>query len=699
MRPTLLRLCTAMAALMLSLTLTAQALPNPVQPYRKLSPGPARTVTGATLAVGSARLTFTGAWAPLLCEGKPVGLFLDGQGTLEYRSGFLAEEPVFARNLKTWSGLTPVKTPQGLTVSLPFKSARILWVGQAPPPWQGQPAPALEADLAGFQDRFQRLELHSPGPKLALQAANAPDRPLAIMELEQGKTRWIYTYDGFDRLEETLAWVEPIQKAQALEDGHLSLERVSWQPLGWDPRKDAGPVPFQVLDLDLDLRTQDQLQAQVVVKETLLAGMDGIRIMDFGLMHPRLTDQGLLRLEVARVTDGDGRDLAFDQDWNHLTVRLASPTRTGQRFTLTFQYGGRFLYHPGGNNLWELAVGGDWHPSLPYAAGEFCTFHGTVRTGGDWLAFLPGETVRRGRDGDWNLVETRSTRPLNNLTVVGGKYFTSEDTRDGLTVRIATYAFKPGVAKTVLLDQAFNMVKFYQGFLGPFPFKEFQIVQKPEWGHGQAPPGMMYITREAFEQLSYHQRAVQSATTEAEYFAGAGTPGLPSVAKTWDIRKVFAHEIAHQYWGTVVKPAAFTDYWLNEAFAEYSAALYLRTAKGKSYFDSEIGGFFTRAAMAAAAAPIPLVPLLNPRDGFEHFSMGQNLLYSKGPALLSALHRDLGEEVFLTWIKSIQSNFRWKFASSRRVFDLLEFIAKRDFKPFQEKYFWGLELPAKGLPK
>ena len=45
-----------------------------------------------------------------------------------------------------------------------------------------------------------------------------------------------------------------------------------------------------------------------------------------------------------------------------------------------------------------------------------------VRVRKPFLAFASGETVRREKDGEWNLVETRMDRPGPFATVIAGKY-------------------------------------------------------------------------------------------------------------------------------------------------------------------------------------------------------------------------------------------------------------------------------------
>ena len=40
-----------------------------------------------------------------------------------------------------------------------------------------------------------------------------------------------------------------------------------------------------------------------------------------------------------------------------------------------------------------------------------------------------------------------------------------------------------------LTNLAFIVIKYYEGFLGPFPFRELNIIEINDYGWGQAPPG------------------------------------------------------------------------------------------------------------------------------------------------------------------------------------------------------------------
>lgn len=68
---------------------------------------------------------------------------------------------------------------------------------------------------------------------------------------------------------------------------------------------------------------------------------------------------------------------------------------------------------------------------------------------------------------------------------------------------------------------------------------------------GQAPPGMMFITKEAFNPL---------INATGRYYSKG-------------VNQRFAHEIAHQDWGFVVKMGSREEQWITEAFSEFATIL------------------------------------------------------------------------------------------------------------------------------
>lgn len=208
----------------------------------------------------------------------------------------------------------------------------------------------------------------------------------------------------------------------------------------------------------------------------------------------------------------------------------------------------------------------------------------------------------------------------------------------------------------------------------PFPFREFNVVQVNTWGYGQAPPGMMIITNEAFN----------------------GKMDDISSFFTRGINQRIAHEIAHQYWGHRVKMPSEEEQWITESFANYSSALALRVMKnqGTSAYEGLLSGWRNQASAYADLGTIPFANRLNwIRDPRATFMARTSLLYEKGGLLLAALHKDMGDRAFAVFMKSIIANFRWKAATTKSVEQLAAMAGKKDYAPLFRDCYWGTRMP------
>ena len=187
----------------------------------------------------------------------------------------------------------------------------------------------------------------------------------------------------------------------------------------------------------------------------------------------------------------------------------------------------------------------DWFPQ-PSLAGQLYTFHALVRVKKPFVPFAPGKTIRRTTEGDENVLETRVDKPICFAVILAGRYTIYEEVKGGVTIRVATYALDNPRAVKQLANLTGNIIQYYEEFLGPFPLPEFNIIEINDIGWGQAPPGTMFITKEAFNPIM------------TAHTGQGGSRG---------VNARFAHEIAHQYWGTVVKMPSLEEQWLTESFA------------------------------------------------------------------------------------------------------------------------------------
>jgi hypothetical protein len=603
-----------------------------------------------------------------------VGLYFQGIGTMEYLSVDPIEAPVVAYVARKSTGLTPEKTAKGLRVKDRFTS--LLWIaaGQEIPQLQGLSPLPLTAAFQAHREKFLRKRGTRLSLPFAEQRLNDPTAPLVWVEMDGGTEDLIYVRTGALNPGEHLLFLHGSRSGEAQFKDALFAATLSGQPIGWD-RRDPPRPRFVLTDVDLEVKASDGKDVKLTVVETIVPQKTALKVLAFelqGTVYTTLGEHLSTRTEhLRKVTDEQGRGLSFEHAADQLLVELAEPAEPDHPLKLRFEIDGDFLVQPGGSDFWELGVW-SWFPQ-PELCEQYYTFHAVVRVKKPFVPFASGRTIRRVQEGDENVLETRLEDPVQFAVILAGKYDFKEEVRDGVTIRVATYAIKNDRAVKQLTDLAATIIGFYKEFLGPFPFPEFNVIEIDDYGFGQAPPGVMFITKEVFNPLG--------GTEENQLFSGGAN-------------ERFAHEIAHQYWGHVVKMPSHEEQWLTESFAEYSAALFLKAGKGEATYKSLVSHWKGRAQFVTDQVPIPLANRAYvANDARSQFLLRVGLLYDKGPYLLAALHRELGDDAFFTFMKSYQKSFRWKFGSTKTVQGLLQFMTKKDYGPFFEQNYWGIGMP------
>lgn len=654
----------------------APGLVEVIDRFEKLQVGnESAPVANMRLTSGHLECVLSSGRAGLVKAGQEVvGLFFEGSGTMEYVSVDPIEAPVVTYVSKKSSGLSPEKTDKG--VRLKDRFTKLLWLvaGEPVPELPGLAPLPLSASFQVHREKFGKSRGSPASYAFALQKFNAPAAPLVWVEMEGGTEDLIYVRDGMENPYERLSALHGSYSGESKLKDMLWPVTLSHQPLGRDRRDPLRPR-FVLTDVDLQVTASDGKDVKLSVVETLVPQKDSRSVFSFDLDSTVYTYFGehlSTRTErVQKVTDEQGRSLGFHH-WNgELLVQLTEPAPPDRPVKVRFEIDGDFLVHPGGSSYWELGAW-SWFPQ-PRLCEQYYTFHSLVRVKKPFVPFAPGKTIRRAVEGDENVLETRVDTPTQFAVILAGDYSFKEEVRDGVNIRVATYALKNDRAVKQLTDLAATIIGFYKEFLGPFPYPEFNIIEIDSYGFGQAPPGVMFITKEAFNPLG--------GAEENQLYSGG-------------VNERFAHEIAHQYWAHAVKMPSHEEEWLSESFAEYSAALFLKAAKGEATYKMLVGHWKGGSRFAIDKAPIPLANRVYvANDAVSQYAIRTGLLYQKGPLLLAALHRQLGDEVFLTFLKSYQKSFRWKFGSTKTVAGLLQFMTKSDFGPFFEENYWGTGLP------
>lgn len=668
-----LRNAIGIAVALLASTLHAQSLTEIAKQFDALSVGDAHAVTGTVLKQGNAEFTLTsGNAAPVLAGAQQIGVFFEGQGNYSYRITDRDELVVATGNAKRMSKIGTQK--EGETIVNDTFTRAFFWIAGAPMPTLGDAsgnalAPAFKDHQAAFADDTSRHAVH----QFLLQRFNASSKPMFRAEVSGGKEHAVYLYDAADLNEESLYTLR--RGTYRITKNFLYPQIISSHPLDRSLRKIPAPR-YTLAAIDYTLVATKENDAKLTMTQTYVGNRPGITVLSLDLYTDFYDQNEKTRYtHVRSVKDANGKELPFDHRKNKLVVQLPSALPPNAAAKLTFEIDGDFLVHPNSDNFWQLGVE-EWLPLPSVLVEQSYTIHSIVKVQKPYIAFAPGKTVRRGEEGEYNVVENTIDKPVQFAVVHAGKYSIDEETRKGVTVRVATYAGKNTRAMKQLTNLAFGVIETYEYFLGPFPFPEFNIIEINLLGYGQAPPATMFITAEAFNPIQDEANRIYSG----------------------GINERFAHEIAHQYWGTAVKMPSSEEQWITESFAEYCAALFLKMAKKDGSYEIAVRNWQSDAAEASKYATIATANRIEMPDDYDTaFFARTSLMYDKGAYLLATLHKELGDQTFLTFLKSYQTSFRGKFGSSESVSGLLKYMTKKDYAPFFEDTFWGTKMPV--MPK
>jgi len=624
-----------------------------------------------SIHVGRFDLAFkTGALARVFAGDEPIGFFFHGEGSWTYASDTPDEFPVMRHDAAEATRWKAVDDGTGRLL-ITDKFHDFLWIAPGSRiPEAAKAAAVPENEFRKHLEAFARRKTDHVAQRLAYRSLADPTGKFVWAEFSGGKQEGIYFLDDVESHAEDLIALKKLEFDSANAPWEWTAETISDQPLHRSFRE--APAPPVVLT-----RVEPQIEAEgeharIRVTETFEAPKSATSTLHISLRSRVFTESALdiRRQELLKVQTADGHAVDFDHRDGRLLLALPRPLSPGAPLTLRFEMDGDVLHAPSGDSYWLLGFD-HWFPQ-PELFGSAFTWKCTVRVKKPYVPIAAGRQLFRRQEGDWNVLSTEIDRPVALPVVLAGRYHVEDVVKEGRTYRIASYAYVNHQATEHLATLASQIIKFYEPFLGPFPWKEFTIIEINSYGFGVAPPAAMFITQEAFSPHRDDYTKLYSKSLTAR----------------------FAHEIAHQYWGHRVRWPDDEEEWMSESFAEYCSGLQVRAEKGASAFSSLVRDWEGRMKDSGDAATLATA---NRLEGERSHRQRFGLLYGRGPFLLSVLHRRIGEEKFLTFLKTFQSNREWKNGSSTLVAGLLKALTGESFEDFFEKYYWGTEMPK--LPK
>jgi aminopeptidase N len=368
-----------------------------------------------------------------------------------------------------------------------------------------------------------------------------------------------------------------------------------------------------------------------------------------GLREIPLDFEGLL-VEGVKV---DGVAAQYKLAGGRLGVTLPGSHQRGERIVVTVKYHG----HPSDGLFFKQNKFGDrtvfadnwpnrahyWFPSIdhPY---DKATVEFFVRAPASFDVVANGALLEETSRQDGTKLTHWSEGvpiPVYNM-VVGATEFSvlSAGAFDGTPLFF--YLFPRDRDRGIKdFGRARQMLEFYAGLVGPYPYEKLALVQSStRFG------GMENSSNIFFDEKSIKGEGLLEGTV--------------------------AHEIAHQWFGDSVTQSDWHHLWLSEGFASYFGNLFFERADGRDKFVVRMLASKERYLKEAAESGARPIYDTSITDLFKLLNRNN---YDKGSWVLHMLRRELGDEKFFAGIRDYYCTFRDRNALTEDFQRVMEFHA------------------------
>ena len=291
-----------------------------------------------------------------------------------------------------------------------------------------------------------------------------------------------------------------------------------------------------------------------------------------------------------------------------------------------------------------LSSSSHWFPDKP---DSMATFEVEVTIPEPFRVVTQGELLFEELKGGYWRSQWISERPTEGLTLVAGKYSVKTRYVDG--IKISTYFLREedGFSE-IFLTAAEEYLKIYSDFLGPFPYKKFDIVQN-FFSSGYGIPTFTLLAPETIRQGKEFLR-----------------PGA------------LDHEIVHSWWGHDVSYKTRTGNWV-EALTTYCTNYYYKELK----MGKEVARKHRQDVMQKYAIQVP--PLKDyPLRQFEEKrdELDGQIGYGKGSMVFHMLRQIVGKDLFFSTLRKFSKQYGGKQASWEDIQKIFEETSGRKLDEF-----------------
>lgn len=387
------------------------------------------------------------------------------------------------------------------------------------------------------------------------------------------------------------------------------------------------PRPAPVSDYHIDTTIAPDLSMQASAEFTYRSNSSTGRAVALEMSHHLHVVSATLDDKPAEVFQHRTGSAVLDRSLDTFLVISPTPLAEGASHHIQVRYEGTVV-HKTAHQDYFVDDRNSWYPFIaPTVANFDLTFHLPEAL----QLVATGEPVSNGVANGVRTVHRRTRTPVALAGFNLGDYAMSS-VQEG-SYRVECYEDKSGSSEIAsdLLNETGRILGFYTQQWNELPIRTVAVT--PIAGYfGQGFPGLIYLSDVTYTPLEDRPAALRNSELDS-FFNELLLP----------------HEIAHQWWGNVVRAADYRSGWLTEAMANYSALQFLEKEKSPDT-TSKLLSLFRMDLMRKingrtleSAGPIDFGERLMEPDDIRAWHA---ITYEKGAWVLRMLEQRLGPANF-----------------------------------------------------
>jgi len=391
-------------------------------------------------------------------------------------------------------------------------------------------------------------------------------------------------------------------------------------------------------------------------------------------------------MEVTSVAVGDVQEEPlYDNGGTVLRVPLPEPLAPGESVTVGLDFTARVPHVQKNYYLvFVMAQGvlslGDWHPmvavydeegwnlaypegtigEIVYSESAFYTVRLTLPQGLGLDVIATGVEAERTSNGDGTETVVYHSGPVRDFHLLLSDRYEVASATVGDTIINSFYWPEHEACGKEALAFAEAALGLYDQLFGSYPFTELDLAEADLWPWAIEWPGLILVGEPLY--------------SDPEEECGE-----------WHV----VHEVAHQWWYSVVGNDQVDHPWLDEALANYSTVLYYRLLRdadtAEAAFEEHIRGRY-EAYVRAYGDGIVGGPT-------RHYTRASYypLVYAKGALFLEALQELMGDDAFFDGLQSYYRGYKYGVARPEGFLQTMEGAHGGSLEEFYRRWVQSAE--------